>query len=164
MNKILFHNYLKKYLSMVADKKTVSVSYLYLESKHNKRIIDPLILYCVFNNKTEILNKYTDKYIHLYKKIRSANYDYEEFKDFSFAKIYDSFLHEINRNNYDNDTKSKMHKNIVNIKKEKGISNYRIYTDLKLNPGNVNAYIKNNDVTKLSLSTAKIIVNYLYNY
>ncbi|MCQ2795237.1 MAG: hypothetical protein MJ214_03430 [Bacilli bacterium] len=164
MNKILFANYLKKYLFLVSNKKTTSISYLFNASKNNTRIIDPLILYCVFNNKTNLLNKHTDKYINLYNKIKDANYHFEGFKDFDFVKIYDSFLHESNRINYDNDTKLKMRDNILNIKKDKKISNYRIYTDLKLNPGNVNSFIKNKDVSKISLDTTKRIVNYLYNY
>lgn len=164
MNRILFHNYLKKYLQLVANKKTVSVGYLFSASKNNVRIIDPLILYCVYNNKTKVLDKYTNEYSHLYKKLKESNYDFDNFKDFSFSKIYDSYQHDYNRINYDNDTKLKMRKNILNIKKEKKVSNYRIYTDLKLNPGNVNAFIKNNDASKLSLDTAKRIVDYLYNY
>lgn len=164
MNKILFANYLKKYLSLVTNKKTTSVSYLFKESKNNSRVIDPLILYCVFNNKTKILDKYTNKYSHLYSKIKNSNNNYESFKDYSFAKIYDSFLHESNRIVYDNDTKSKMRKNILDLKKTKKVSNYRIYTDLKLNPGNINAFIKNNNVSKVSLNTAEKIVSYLYSY
>lgn len=162
MNKILFANYLKKYLFLVSNKKTTSINYLFNASKNNVRIIDPLILYCVFNNKTNLLNKCTDKYVNLYSKIKEANYHFENFKDFDFVKIYDSFLHESNRINYDNDTKLKMRENILNIKKEKKISNYRIYTDLKLNPGNVNSFIKNKDVSKISLNATKRIVNYLY--
>lgn len=164
MNKILFANYLKKYLFLVSNKKTTSISYLFNASRNNARIIDPLILYCVFNNKTNLLDKYTNKYASLYSKIKDANYHFENFKDFDFVKIYDSFLHESNRINYDNDTKLKMRENILNIKKDKKISNYRIYTDLKLNPGNVNSFIRNKDVSKISLDTTKKIVNYLYNY
>lgn len=37
-------------------------------------------------------------------------------------------------------------------------SAYRLYTDLKLNPGNVNAWLKHNDSSKMSLDCARQIV------
>ena len=37
-------------------------------------------------------------------------------------------------------------------------SAYRLYTDLKLNPGNVNAWLKHNDSSKMSLDCVRQIV------
>ncbi len=164
MNKMLFSNYLKKYLRYVSNKKTLSVNKLFKASKNNIRIRDPLILYCVYNNKIKELSKNTKEYTYLYKQIKQCNEDFEQFKDFDFNKIFQSYLNEINKINYDNQIKLKIRDNIMGLKKEKSVSNYKIYKDLKLNPGNVNAFIKNKDTSKLSLNTAKRIVNYLYSY
>lgn len=43
------------------------------------------------------------------------------------------------------------------MQQDKHISNYRIYTDLKLNAGNINDYLTNDRADKLSLKTALIM-------
>jgi hypothetical protein len=48
------------------------------------------------------------------------------------------------------------------LKEEKGVTNAQIYQTLGLNPGNVNAYLKHRDVSKVSLETATNIMKYLY--
>ena len=50
---------------------------------------------------------------------------------------------------------------IRKCQKEKHISNYRIYTDLHLNHGNINDYLTNGNVSKLSLATAQKILDYV---
>ena len=50
---------------------------------------------------------------------------------------------------------------LTKLQKEKNISNYRIYKDLELNPGNINAYLKHGDPSKLSLATARKTLDYL---
>ena len=64
----------------------------------------------------------------------------------------------------ENITKSLARDNILKTMKEKGITNYRIYTDLKANPGNVNDYLKNNTTKKVSLKLVKMIHNYCLAY
>ena len=41
------------------------------------------------------------------------------------------------------------------MRKEKGVSNYRIYKTLGLNPGNVNDWLKTGAGEKISLTTAR---------
>lgn len=57
--------------------------------------------------------------------------------------------------------KNLYHKIIMQTKKEKSISNYRIYTDLNLNQGNTNDYLRNKRFEKLSLDNIKKIANYV---
>ena len=61
----------------------------------------------------------------------------------------------------DDNIKKLMLDKIIRLKSEKNISNYRIYTDLKLNPGNFNSFIKNRNIKKLSLSNTRETLNYL---
>mgnify|MGYP007101856538 CR=1 FL=1 len=49
----------------------------------------------------------------------------------------------------------------VQVQKEKRCSNYRIYKDLDLNPGNINSWLKDGDGTKVSFHTAERILDYL---
>ena len=53
---------------------------------------------------------------------------------------------------------------VLQLQKNRSCSNYRIYTDLKLNPGNVNCWLKHGDSDKVSYQTAKRIVDYVLRY
>ena len=55
-------------------------------------------------------------------------------------------------------------RSIKEIMKAKGITNYRIYTDLLLNPGNTNDFIKNEVLEKMSIRNVQMIMEYCKNY
>lgn len=50
------------------------------------------------------------------------------------------------------------------LQKKKNCSNYRLYKDLKLNPGNVNSWLKHGDGSKVSYQTAQQIITYVMQY
>ena len=52
---------------------------------------------------------------------------------------------------------------VIDLQKKK-LTKYRLYTDLKLNPGNVNAWLKHNDSSKMSLDCARQIYKYAKSY
>ena len=54
-----------------------------------------------------------------------------------------------------------MRSKILRLQKAKQITNYRIYTDLKLNPGNTNAWLKHGSHEKISLNNARSILRYM---
>jgi hypothetical protein len=56
-----------------------------------------------------------------------------------------------------------MRNKVVQLQKPKVVSNYRLYSDLRLNPGNFNAWLKYGDPNKVSLDTARRTVKYLEN-
>ena len=64
----------------------------------------------------------------------------------------------------DNDTKELIHRRVLELQQKKKLTNYRLYTDLKLNPGNVNAWLKHNDSSKMSLDCARKIYQYAKEY
>ena len=53
---------------------------------------------------------------------------------------------------------------ISEVKEAKSVSNYRIYKEMNLNPGNVNAFLKNEDTSKVSLDTARKILAFVNEY
>ena len=57
-----------------------------------------------------------------------------------------------------------MYKRISEVKQAKCVTNYRIYKELNLNPGNVNAFLKNEDTSKVSVDTARKILAFVNNY
>lgn len=50
---------------------------------------------------------------------------------------------------------------IKNLFLLKGISSYRVYTDLRINSGNYDSFIKGRDYGKIRLDKCREIVNYL---
>lgn len=66
-----------------------------------------------------------------------------------------------NRKKNDDKIKSIMQKRIVEVQQEKGITNYRIYKALNLNPGNVNAFLKNGDTGKVGVDTVRRMLAYV---
>ncbi|NCB52171.1 MAG: hypothetical protein EOM54_09860 [Clostridia bacterium] len=80
-----------------------------------------------------------------------------------YKKVWRSYLNKKNRLQNDNHTKDLMRNKVVKLQKAKGVSNYRLYADLGLNPGNFNAWLKYGDPNKVSLDTARRTVKYLEN-
>lgn len=75
----------------------------------------------------------------------------------NFKYTYNSYLVLANKKKREDRTKLLMLKKIKQMQQDKHISNYRIYTDLKLNAGNINDYLTNGRADKLSLKTALIM-------
>ena len=70
-------------------------------------------------------------------------------------------LNQKNKKQNEDKVKALMQKKIVEVQREKGITNYRIYKALNLNPGNVNAFLKNGDTGKIGLNTARRMLKYV---
>jgi hypothetical protein len=138
----------------------------------NPRLKEPLLLYAIFSGKTEVLlqaaresklyNEYRDL-LALFneKNIENALSGGDSRLPEGFRKVYKSYLSVRDRLASENHTKALMRNRIVKLQIENRVSNYRIYTDLRLNSGNVNAYLKHGDISKVSLTTARRALEYL---
>ena len=162
MRKLSFNSYLEQYLKYISGDVSLSVSKLFKKAKKNYRIVDPLILYCALTDKRELFNKRSkNKYKELIDSLTIDNFLSDEYQNYNFSKIWDSYQHRVNVMDYNNVIKSRIRVNILKTMQEKGITNYRVYTDLKLNPGNINAFLTNDDASKASLDLVKRIYNYV---
>ena len=161
-----FVNYLIDYLKDISGFNTANIHRLANASKKNLRIRDCLILYCgLSDNRKRLLNSFTNnKYKDVLDRLNEDNFLSDEFSEYEFKKIYTSYIHKIKVFEYSDITKERAHDNIVKIMKEKGITNYRVYKDLNLNPGNINDYLTNKNVKKVSLDTVRSIFHYVYSY
>lgn len=162
MRELGFNGYLEQYLKDISGDVSLSVSKLVKKAKKNYRIVDPLILYCALTDKRELFNKRSkNKYKELIDSLTVDNFLSDEYQNYNFSKIWDSYQHRVNVMDYNNVIKSRIRVNILKTMQEKGITNYRVYTDLKLNPGNINAFLTNADTSKASLDLVKRIYNYV---
>lgn len=80
-----------------------------------------------------------------------------------YHKVWRSYMSRKNRGRADDYTKELMRQKVKRLQEKNGVTNYRIYTDLKLNPGNLNAWLKHGDSDKVSLDTARRTLRYVEN-
>ena len=57
--------------------------------------------------------------------------------------------------------KTLMHKKLLSIMSEKGITTYKIYKSLNLDPSNTNRFIKHCDCSRINIDTVRIIVKFV---
>jgi len=175
MRHLSFLGFLKRYIRLISLTGTNSLYKLAKEAvEENPRLREPLLLYAKFTNKTDVLLRATKSYALYSEYTNLANtYDKEGFEralqDSSstlpeeYKKVWRSYLSKKNRLQNDNHTKELIRNKVVKLQAAKGVSNYRLYVNLDLNPGNLNFWLKNGDPNKVSLDTARRTMYYLEN-
>jgi hypothetical protein len=176
MRDLTFAGFLKSYVRSLSLTETNSLYKLAEEAaEKNPRLREPLLLYAFFTDKTDVLLRAVRvPTLHAeYKSLvdRYAKMDLEAvLRDplsplsEGYKKVWRSYLSKKNRVKNDNHTKELMRNQAVKLQKAKGVSNYRLYTDLELNPGNFNTWLKHGIPNKVSLATARKTVTYLRNF
>lgn len=158
MRELTFKGYLEQQLCELSDCQSKSLYKFARLAENNARLKDVLCLYLSIYVEEKLKDQLTKKYSYLSKNCeRLYGKVPEQFDDTlsEYKTIYDSYLNKKNSKKNDDMLKELMQKRIVELKDEKGISNYRIYKELNLNPGNVNAFLKNADVSKVGLNTVR---------
>ena len=175
MRELTFKGFLKSYVRSLSEAETNSLYKLVKEAADkNPRLREPLFLYAKFTDSTDVLLRASKK-TGLYSEYKNLadRYDKAGFEEAlqnaasplpeEYKKVWKSYLSKKNRVQSDNHTKELMRAKVVKLQKAKGVSNYRLYADLNLNPGNFNAWLKYGDPGKVSLDTARRAVKYLEN-
>lgn len=175
MRKLTFEGFLKQYVAELSGTQTASVHKLADCLHENPRLKEPLYLYALAFDKVNLLLRYT--------KGNDCFAEYEQLSNcYSLAqmllllekqspelpegyrKVWRSYCSVRDAVLADNDTKELIHRRVLELQQKKKLTNYRIYTDLRLNPGNVNAWLKHNDSSKMSLDCARQIYKYAKSY
>ena len=168
-----FMSFLRDYAKGMNPEQSLSLFKNEKLVKSDARLLNVYSFYVFFNQDTTktLLDK-KDKLQQLYKKYEeySSKYDgvnlnnleqkVESLDSFDeLNQLYTSYRNLVVNKNIVQ--KNLYHKIIMQTKKEKSISNYRIYTDLNLNQGNTNDYLRNKRLEKLSLVNIKKIAKYV---
>ena len=174
MRKLTFKGFLAKYVKELSYAGTVDLSVLSREAVNdNARLQAPLLLYAVTHGKTALLRgclHCMDNSAHLLELLtllESANVEellVQGNLPMEYQKVWHSYKVRRDRPQNDAALKAAMRKKILRLQQEKHCSNYRLYKDLKLNPGNINSWLKNGDSSKVSYQTAAQIVTYVMQY
>ena len=161
---------LKKYKYPPEDYDTVVSTVIKLADclNENPRLKEPLFLYALTFDKVELLLRYTansavaaeyeqlsNRYSLAQMRLLLENQSPELPE--GYLKVWRSYCSVRDAVLADNDTKELIHRRVLELQQKKKLTNYRLYTDLKLNPGNVNAWLKHNDSSKMSLDCARQI-------
>ena len=176
MRELTFKGFLARYVKQLSKSDTNSLYKLAEEaSSNNPRLKEPLLLFALYSDKQTILLQATkdqslfaeyQKMVSLY----SADQMTQLFENSAsvlpneYHKVWRSFQSQKNRGQSDDHTKELMRLKVKRLQEQCGVSNYRIYTDLKLNPGNVNAWLKHGVADKVSLDTARRTLRYVEGY
>lgn len=174
MRKLTFKGFLASYVKELSCAGTVNLRTLAGEAAStNFRLRAPLLLYAVVHGKTALLRKHlmendcADELLQMLELLDASDVvDLLEQGKLpeAYLKIWNSFLVRQNRPQNDDALKAAMREKILQLQKAKGCSNYRLYRDLKLNPGNINSWLKNGDSSKVSYQTAQRIITYMIQY
>ena len=175
MRKLTFEGFLKQYVAELSGVQTASIHKLADCLQDNPRLKEPLYLYALTYDKVDLLLRYTvnsavaaeyeqlsNRYSMAQMLLLLENQSLELPE--GYLKVWRSYCSVRDAALADNDTKELIHRRVVEIQQKKHLTNYRIYADLKLNPGNVNAWLKHNDSSKMSLDCARQIYKYAKSY
>lgn len=175
MRELTFRGFLTQYVRQLAEQETNSLYKLAAEAgSTNPRLREPLLLYAVYSQKQDVLLQAT-KEPSLREEYRclAMLYTVDEMTDLleqaspllpdGYHKVWRSYQSRKNRCQADDHTKELMRQKVKRLQEKNGVTNYRIYTDLKLNPGNLNAWLKHGDADKVSLDTTRRTLRYVEN-
>ena len=173
MRELTFRGFLTQYVKRLSAQETNSLYKLAAEaSKSNARLREPLLLYAVYSEKQDVLLQATkDPAMYETYQVIVSRYDANAMTALletsspalptEYHKVWRSYLSQKNRYKADNHTKELMRQKVKRLQEKYGVTNYRIYTDLELNPGNLIIWLKHGDGDKVSLETARRALRYV---
>jgi len=173
MRELTFKGFLKQYVYSMSSNKTYGLYKLAHEAAAtNPRLREPLLLFALFTGKEKVLLQATkdamlkEEYTNLLK-VYSKHQMEEALANNSpelperYLRVYVSYTRLMMRKNNNRHMKELLYARIRQLQEDKGISNYRLYTGLKLNPSNVNAFLKTGNPRKISQGIANKLLSYL---
>lgn len=172
MRALTFKGYLLSQLQELSETKSTSLYSFAKLAENNSCLKDALCLYLILYTSDNLKNKLLFKYAYLnddcekLSELKSHNTDdyFSQCELSEYKTIYENYLFKLNRHNNETKIKNIMYRKICEVKQQKSITNYRIYKNLNLNPGNVNAFLKYGDTDKLSIETVRKVLSFINEY
>lgn len=172
MRKLTFLGFLREYVKHLSEQNTTNIYKLTCECSRNPRLRESLFLYALESEKLGLLEKAAATshedllagWARQYSSRDSMKHLLETYNSSlpaNFQKVWRTYDSLANRTVTDNHTKELMRQKIIALQGKSGVSNYRLYTDLKMNPGNMNAWLKHGDSSKVSLQAARTTLHYM---
>lgn len=164
MRQLTLLGFLSEYVKSLSECNSLNIHKLINEVYGgNYRLREPLFLYCHYSSKSEILLKYlndTDNKEYIFIVTLLKNNQTDDLPS-DFIKVLNSYRRKVGMKDNDDNIKMLMLDKIIKLKYQKNVTNYRIYTDLSINAGNFNDFVKNRKLSRLSLDKSREVYNYL---
>lgn len=171
MRPLTFAGFLKQYTGGLSKFGGGLYKMAHEAATSNARLREPLLLYALYTNKLDALLKATKSkelsraYAALFDRVspldfRSALEHGDKSVPEAYQKVWRSYEATRDAPKRDARVKSLMRTKALRLRSEANVSTYRVCRDLKLNGGNVNAWLKHGDDSKVSLATARQVVSY----
>jgi len=175
MRKPSFESYVLRYAQELTGSDSASLRKLLdLSYSGHARAFEPVVLLYILRGKSDTLQKLVKDppFKQSAEHILSMNLDKDSLIPFlskhdddcaveRYRRVYGNYQVMLGRTSADREVIMLMRERILHAMKEKKMSNYRVYTDLSLNPGNINRFLKHGDASKLSRKTARRILDYV---
>ena len=175
MRELTFSGFMKKYVAELSAGHTTAIYKLVREAvTQNARLKEPLYLYAASNGHLRTLlaaSKKTalyEEYLTLYNAFTYPELLQELKKETGelaegYRKVWRSFCSVKGKVARDERVKTMMAMKIKQLQLDRKISTYRICKDLGLNNANVNHWLKNGCNGKVSMDTARSVLQYVDN-
>jgi hypothetical protein len=174
LKKPSFLSFLKNYLRYLGDCRSLALPTLVqLGSTDYPRVVEPLYFYAIETDQLGRLLRlsegmwFYDDYLSLSKRFESkeellnALDAHDASIPLRYRKIYLSYKSERDKTANDKAFAQLARIELLEQLAGKGISKYRVYTDLNLNPGNINRYLKHGDTKNISRQTVNKVLRYV---
>ena len=162
MRELSFKEYLQQQLCELSNYDSKSLYKFARLAESNARLKNTLCLYLNYYVSEKLKKQLCKKYSYLKEECDRLNgVAVEDLALSEHKTIYENYLNYKNRKQNEDKIKLLMQRRIVEVQEEKGITNYRIYKALNLNPGNVNAFLRNGDTGKVGLDTVRRMLAYV---
>lgn len=173
MRELTFRGFLTGYVRELSEQDTNSIPKLVQEAQtSNPRLKEPLLLYALYSQKKELLLQaaagtalYEEYHQYLVRynedTMRCSLTAEQSTLPMGYRKVWRSFVSQRDHLQAENHSKELMRQKITRMQEKTVVTNYRICHDLRLNQGNVYAWLRSGDSSKVSLSVARSILSYL---
>ena len=173
MRQLTFPGFTKRYVASLSQTGTTAIYPLTREAaSENPRLREPLLLYALSNGQEKVLmaaaknTPLAEAYGNLLQKYDYASMlaslrEQDRALPQEYRKVWTSYLSVSGKGERDRRVKALLREKILDAKREKGVSTYRICRDLGLNNSNVNYWLKNGSGDKVGLDAARRINDYL---
>lgn len=173
MRRLTFTGYLESYVRSLGGKNTLALPELAALTESEPRLAEPLLLWAAKTGHTARLSKLLGDRDDLQRELvtlaeleESGSLDSAlAAEDFrlrpEYSKAWRSYVVRRDAPARDAQLKLETRKRVLALESSKDVSRYRMAKDLRLNPGNLHAFLAQGNPTKLSLDRVVDLVEYL---
>lgn len=155
MRKLTEKGFMEGYLRSLSTNNTSSVYKLIKEIPDNPRLIVPLAYYAYLINLPEETAKKSQILSDEIVKIKNGQEEHE------IQKIKNTYHYAAGKKEREDHLKQLMHKKLLVTMSEKGITTYKVYKTLNLDPSNTNSFIKHCDCSRIKIDSVRAMLKYV---